>query len=83
MWRCGITLNYASNRSKIEVSLCRLTAIFDSEPLMVQDGRQKNAKKNFSLPDTRNYKKNHCGKNGVENHTILHRVYYNLKRLEN
>ena len=45
MWKKGITLNCASNSSKVNASLCRLAAIVYSGPPMVQGGGPKNALK--------------------------------------
>ena len=49
---------------------------FEFWPPMVQDGRQKNAKMMFSLPDTIYYKKKHVGKNYAKNHAKLHKGVY-------
>ena len=73
MWKWGITLNYASNSSKVEPSLCLLAAILYSRPSIVQDGRQQNVKLILSLPDTIKYKDIHVGKNYAKNPLKLHK----------
>ena len=63
-----------NNNQMPVVLLCRLVAILDSGPPMVQNGRRKNAKMVFWQFQIQIFAKNHIGKNYAKNPTTANFV---------